>query len=402
MIKKLQTNLLNFLENDDDLEEKFQNLAKLFVDQQFHDEKYKLKLLLHLFVTVHNNHFRKPFLLDKIEQILQLFKNDIKIFFSNSEIFHIFRSSKRILLFLLEEKIMFMDEYIVKRIAAPKYIKAKYPQYFQPEIQPFISEKMFQNIANLDSFEEEEENSEENTEINLYDQLKKELPNNFYKQRKIGENDDLICQLIQKDSIEEFIIYVKKNDYSLKTRIKTSIYETNSFLFKKNSVTLIEYAVFYGSSQIFNYLRKNGVDLTSSLWLYAIHGDDAEIIQILEENKVLPPGVSYDRCIKESIKCHHNHIVNYIINNLLNNANDITKNINFSLNYNENICSYCFHYYNFAFYPTEIDDDFIFYYACEYDYFEIVEFYLKEKKMDINAKVIQITMFLYCLIINFF
>ena len=36
------------------------------------------------------------------------------------------------------------------------------------------------------------------------------------------------------------------------------------------------------------YLRNNGVKLTPSLWHYAIHGNNSEIIQILEDNQIKP------------------------------------------------------------------------------------------------------------------
>ena len=57
---------------------------------------------------------------------------------------------------------------------------------------------------------------------------------------------------------------------------------------QENKITLIEYADFFGSIQIFNYLRKNGAELESSLWIYAVHGQNPEIINFLEENKIFP------------------------------------------------------------------------------------------------------------------
>ena len=74
---------------------------------------------------------------------------------------------------------------------------------------------------------------------------------------------------------------------------------------------------------------------------------------------------------------------------IINNADieDINQ-INFEKNYKENIYSYSFHYYNFSYFPSEIEHQIIFYYACEYDYIEIVEYFLKTKKIDINIKII--------------
>ena len=72
------------------------------------------------------------------------FPHTFKRYFSYSEIFNIFKSNKRILLFLVEQQIIIIDEFIAKKITnIDIYIEAKYPQYFQPEIQPFINEQWF-------------------------------------------------------------------------------------------------------------------------------------------------------------------------------------------------------------------------------------------------------------------
>ena len=59
----------------------------------------------------------------------------------------------------------------------------------------------------------------------------------------------------------------------------------------------------------------NKVELSPSLWLYAIHGTDEEIIHILEDNNVNYEGEDNNKkslyLLKEAIKCHHN-INNYI------------------------------------------------------------------------------------------
>lgn len=149
-------------------------------------------------------------------------------------------------------------------------------------------------------FRQYDDNDNDNEEDLIDDDDK--IPENFYEERKTGENGSFIAKLIQKDSVEDFISHVNRTNLSLKSKIKLSIYETNSFLLKLNKkrfcefndnllnddTSLIEYAVFYGSIQIFNYLRLSGVELTPSLWLYAIHGCNGEIIHILEENQIKP------------------------------------------------------------------------------------------------------------------
>lgn len=141
----------------------------------------------------------------------------------------------------------------------------------------------------------------------------------FEKKCRIGENDSPICEIIRNDEIDEFITYVTRADFPLSSHINPSIFETNEFLFDKTP-TLIEYAAFFGSIQIFRFLLLNDVKLTEDLFLYAIHGRNADIIHILESNKIKP---KYDKCLFEAIKCNHNEITNYIFSNYL--ENDINK-----------------------------------------------------------------------------
>ena len=143
---------------------------------------------------------------------------------------------------------------------------------------------------------------------------------NSMKNEKKGVTDGYLYEIIRKDLIEEFITYVNKENYPLNSFIDKSYFETNEFLLKQSQIKLIEYAVFYGSTQIFKYLYKNDATMTPQLWLYAIHGCDEEIIHLLEENNIKIDDEKesinlLQRCIKESIKCHHDYVTNYIIEN---------------------------------------------------------------------------------------
>ena len=162
-----------------------------------------------------------------------------------------------------------MNDYILN------YLKRKnYDGYFSPEIGEF----------------EQKEKSEHDTETIT----------NFKEKRLIGENDGYICQLIRNDSIEEFA-YVNKTNLSLsKTTIKPSFFGTNSILIKNKEITLIEYAAFFGSIQVFQYLSLNNVDLKPSLWLYSIHSKNPDLIHLIEESDINPPNNSYKKCLEES------------------------------------------------------------------------------------------------------
>ena len=62
----------------------------------------------------------------------------------------------------------------------------------------------------------------------------------------------------------------------------------------------------------------NKVDLSPKLWLFVIHGNNPDIIHLLEEDNIKPENDSYDNCFIESVKCHHNSIAKYVKDNFLN------------------------------------------------------------------------------------
>lgn len=156
-MKAIQEKLLLYLE--DEAENTSPN--DIFQDNEFHD----YLSYLHLVSKISNNHHRCENFFSKIKEILKLFKDDIKTKISNSQLFNIFKSNKQILLFLIEEGLLTFDEYIVGTIISQKYIDAKYDEEYRSN--EWVSE------------------------------IQKELPEDFYEKRKIGENDNYICTLIR-------------------------------------------------------------------------------------------------------------------------------------------------------------------------------------------------------------
>ena len=377
-MKDIQEKICNFLEDESNYDENFENLETIINNTKIRDKKHDFLLLLHLILKIGNNHFRNSDFFNKIDRILQIFKEDITKYYSNYEIFNIFKSNKRILLFLIEQKLIKFDETIVKKILmTDKYITIGYLQYFQPEIQPFINEKWF---------------SKDSRTKKLVEELKKELPENFYEKRKKGENDSKICELVRNNMIQKFIAYIVQNDISNDAMIQSSIYETNSLLLQKQiecerfkfhknqnenyACTLIEYAAFCGSIQIFNYLQINKAKLMTSLLLFSIHGENSEIIRFLIDNLDNLNDDLYKRCFYESIKCHHNNIAHYLLNNIIQvNENNQQNAINQGLKN-----------YNFAFIENELINE-SFCNLCKYNYYTLVDYILKNKDIDINMYV---------------
>ena len=112
-MKNIQCSILDFLDCEVTDEEIYQNIINLLNDNKVHGDRQRIKLILHLIAQIIDNHHRLANFFEKIEQILFLFKSDIKKYFRNWEIFSIFKNNKRILLFLIDEKILNVDNHII-------------------------------------------------------------------------------------------------------------------------------------------------------------------------------------------------------------------------------------------------------------------------------------------------
>ena len=353
-MKNIEEKLIDYIDQKEDQEIKYQILTDYLTDIYIHKNKEDLKLFFHLIVQMSNHYFRCKDFFVKINKILTEFQTYMVQYFSNYEIFNIFKSNMKILLYLFESKIILPDQAILSIICSNKYKEKKYPKFFFQEIKSLVNEQLYQEYC-----------FEEDLDI-------------FEIKREIGENDSLICEFIRKDSVVDFISYVNSTNYSLNNNIDESIFETNDFLINKTP-SLIEYATFYGSIQIFRYLINNNVKMTPSLWLFAIHGRNPDIIHLLEENHVKPNDDSFKECLIESIKCHHNELTNYIENNLL----TVNKE-------HLNIFSKCLKYYNFMDFSMISTDNYndLLLYSIKYDFIPFVELFNKTFKLNPNTKII--------------
>ena len=274
---------------------------------------------------------------------------------------NIFKNNELLLLFLLENQIItiddLFDEYQKDECGNGKSLC----HFFFPEIKHKFDVQNFEKIEK---------------ELLAYDS---NIFANFQEKRIEGENCSYICSLIRQDSIKEFVLYVNEANVCLSNKIERSIFETNSFL-KANEPTLIEYAAFFGSIKIFNFLRRRRIELTPSLWLYSIHSNNIHMFHLIEELNVAPPNDSYETCLFEAIKCHHNEIARYIENNLVN-ENDVSE-----LNANIVDCSFC--HDNYLYLPEEFTENYLLFYYCKYDYMNFVDFHLEMRKEEIENFII--------------
>ncbi|KAK8865030.1 hypothetical protein M9Y10_010559 [Tritrichomonas musculus] len=350
LMKQVNYILLQYIDENES-QDYLLSLKQIIEEHNISENKEKLGDFLRLILIITNNHNRNSNFFNKIEKILFLLKDKIKKIFPNDEIFDIFKSNKQIVLFLIENELITINDDIIHSMI---FSNVNYFYYFFNKTESFLNDER-RNITKLSLL---------NIDPKIFQ--------SFQLKQKDGVNDDYVCTLIREDSIEEFVSYFNMSNLPLSATVKQSIFETNPLLCEK-SATLIEYSAFYGSIQIFNFMKMNGVELSPSLWIYAIHSRNPEMIHLLEELHVKPEDKTYQSCLKEAIKCHHNEIANYIQDNLLTNYNE------------KNIVSYCFKFHNFATFPNNYDSNSFFYYFCKFNYLKLVKIFMKYEEIDLNS-----------------
>ena len=255
--KDLSDLIYTFIQSSDSDDENYDKIIQFIKTHEIFNHRDELSHFLGQITRVAENHHRYPGFCSKIERLLTNIKNNIKQSLSNADIFKYFENNKWLLLFSIKEEIITVDDQIADLM---KEKSCDFISFFIPELQNFMNSNEFskQDIEYLNNLEE------------------------FEKKRQQGENDFYICSLIRNDSVEEFITYLHQQNISTSSQINMSIFEINTFL-TQYSTSLIEYAAFFGSIQIFHYLFNNYdiSDLNESLlWLCAIHSNNAELFII--------------------------------------------------------------------------------------------------------------------------
>lgn len=352
---KFHQKVIDFLESQNESDDCFTELVDYFENHKTNENKTELKELFIMISKIAKYHHFDHLFKKRIQTILLFYKKDILKLFQNNEIFDIFKNNKQILLFLFTNEIITVDKFIVHSIIN-KY-EENYPQFFYPEIKPYISKEEIKEIE---------------SEISS-------CKDSFEQNRQIGENDSYICILIRQDLVKEFITYVNQSNTNLSGKIKKSIFETNYFLNKKEP-TLIEYATYFGSIQIIRYLFYENINLTESLLVYAAHSKSPELIHFLEENIDLSKEKFYKCCFLEAIKCHHGDIAEYMQNNI--------KDFEIYIYNDERVFEYSTRYHNFEYFTDCFIDNFPFYTLAKYRYYSFFNHYLEIKKDEIESKII--------------
>lgn len=348
-MKEIQENLLKFIQNED--EGSNYNLLIENITNILEDKHKKIEILS-LISEISNHHHRSNLFFDKMYQLIQSLKVqnflqdldlDLDSDLDSYRLFNIFKENKMILLILIKQNILKIDQLLADEMIDEKNDKLKFKEFFYPELKQVLPSNMFN--------EKEEEMAD------------------FEDKRKKGVNDFDVCKQIQNDEIDEFI---KSMNSCESIKIEPSIFETNPLLIQNEDVSMIEYAAFYGSINIFKYLITTSNELKPSLFLYAIHSNNPELIHILEEKF---DDINYEECLIESLKCHHKNLEIYFEQKI--------ETTNFLL---QNALQY--HNYSYFDNTDSFSENLTFYNLCKYNYSKLVEFSMNERK-NIKYKIIQ-------------
>lgn len=91
-MKVIQSHIIKIIEKGDDIEEEYENLKQIILDDNFFNVRQVMISTLTIISNIIKNHRRNSDFFIKIKKIILIFETDIKKNFTNLEIFHIFKS----------------------------------------------------------------------------------------------------------------------------------------------------------------------------------------------------------------------------------------------------------------------------------------------------------------------
>lgn len=133
LMKGVEENLLVFI---DESNQEY-NIINYLDQYEITQNKQQFKSFLYLLLHISNNYHPSGNFYSKIFSILSNSKCLIQKHFQNAEIFHIFLSNKRLLLFLIKQ-----NQEIFDFFNQTNFLQKSYIEYFFPEIESFLQESL--------------------------------------------------------------------------------------------------------------------------------------------------------------------------------------------------------------------------------------------------------------------
>ena len=108
--------LLDYIDEEVNEQEKLNNFLKFFNSHKIVEDKHLITSTIHLLSSIINYHHRATNFFNKIFNIILFLKNEFPQNYSDFEIFEFFKRNKRVILFLIKEKIINLNLLIVSKL----------------------------------------------------------------------------------------------------------------------------------------------------------------------------------------------------------------------------------------------------------------------------------------------
>lgn len=346
---EISSSILKYIDNNTNEEDNFQSIIQVIQKHKIQENSEEFIIFIKLINQISEMHHYSINMYEKLTKILQYVKEDLLKHFTNEEIIQIF-ANKKILLNLIKENIIKIDKSTAQQIDK---LDSKIRDFFYPEIKAFLDDP------------KEPEN----------------MPPDFEEKRKDPFGKDTAIRCYQTDDLDGFISYIeeKKGAITKDSGLAPYFYEYYGYA-SLEQAALIEFAAYYGSKKIFDYLLKNDYLVRPIAIFYAIRGGNLEIFKKIEEQKLDFPEKDYLDWMNTAIISHENEIATYIKEKYFEkNGDDLSDYIKTMVN----VYNYYFIDSNFEFLSFHIC------YLLEFTKsFNFSRILLKDKKVNINQLVI--------------
>lgn len=119
----------------------FQKLIKI-ISNQIEGNRDEMLQFLEIIRSIGENHHRDQHFNERLNQLLDHYKNQIKQTFTSLEIYHIFEDNKKIVLFFIKNGALTISDDIYKEMENKIEINGnRYWRFFIPELENFFGTK---------------------------------------------------------------------------------------------------------------------------------------------------------------------------------------------------------------------------------------------------------------------
>lgn len=261
IISKIQKILLNMNE------ENYESLTSSLNDFPIFEDKHTF---CHFLESIDSAIYARPKKFRIYVNLILLFKEKIKLYLNQDELFHIFGS--HIVNFHLFINSFYTTDFILSICKNDEVVSMIFKPFFE-----FIK-------------------SDNETESYKFKE-------NCLK----GENPNKIAHTLRNDDVVTLQYLLSHSNLDINMKISRSIFEISYILYEEP--TLIEYAAFFQSFECFKYLfMQENIKITPQLSKFAVAGGNYSIIHLLENRKIKFTADD----LNTAVQFHQNEVAEYL------------------------------------------------------------------------------------------